>query len=110
MARARAAAPRSPQLAWLITGALTVLALGLSVAIIAVPEPAFGKWPVAAVYLVLFWLAEVTVLRFEVKRQIFAVSLTEIPLLLAFVHLPPMTVVVTRLAAAILSQLYLRVP
>src|SRR3954469_8794897 len=99
MSGPRAAAPRSPQLAWLITAALSVMALALAAAIIVVSPSPFGDWPLAAVFLILFWLAEVTVLRFEVKRQIFAVSLTEIPLLLAFVYLPPMTVVVTRLAA-----------
>jgi diguanylate cyclase (GGDEF)-like protein len=110
MARARASAPRSPQLAWFITGALLLMALVLSAVITTLSPSPFGRWLLAAVFLVLFWTAEVTVLRFEVKRQIFTVSLTEIPLLLALVFLPPMTVVVTRLTAAILSQLWLRIP
>ena len=110
MVPARAAAPRSPQLAWFITGALAVAAVTLSGVIVASDPSPFGKWPLAALFFGLFWLAEVTVLRFEVKRQMFSVSLTEIPLLLALVFLPPMTVVVTRMAAVVLSQLYLRVP
>jgi diguanylate cyclase (GGDEF)-like protein len=110
MARARASAPRSPQLAWFITGALLLMAVVLSAIITTLSPSPFGHWLLAAVFLVLFWTAEVTVLRFEVKRQIFTVSLTEIPLLLGLVFLPPMTVVVTRLTAAVLSQLWLRIP
>src|SRR4051794_7258757 len=110
MVRARAAAPRSPQLAWFITGALFLLVGALSILIATRTDTPFGKWPLALAFLALFGAAEITVLRFEVKRQMFSVSLTEIPLLLALMYLPPLTVVVARLVAAVLSQLWLRVP
>jgi diguanylate cyclase (GGDEF)-like protein len=101
---------RSPQLAWFITGALVVMAVSLSVGIASVDSaPPFGEWPRAFVFLALFWAAEVTLLRFEVRRQILTVSLTEIPLLLGLVYLPPLTVVLTRLIAAALSQSWQRV-
>src|SRR3954470_7400286 len=110
MVRARAAVSRSPQLAWFITGALLIMVAVLCVVIASRTDSPFGEWPLALAYLVLFWAAEVTPLRFEVKRQIFAVSLTEVPLLLGLMYLPPLTVVVTRLVAAVLSQLWQRVP
>jgi diguanylate cyclase (GGDEF)-like protein len=108
MARARAV-PRSPRLAWFITAALLVMALALVIAIaIVVPVP-FGKLPLAFVYLVIFWVAEVTVLRFEVRRQVLVVSVTELPLLLGLFFLPPLTVVLTRLVAAAFAQIWQRV-
>ncbi|NJC70111.1 sensor domain-containing phosphodiesterase [Planosporangium thailandense] len=108
MARPRAV-PRSPQLAWLITVALSAMALSLSVVTVAaVPRP-FGEWSLALLYLVLYWAADVTVLRIEVRRQVFAVSLAEVPLLLGLFFLPPLTVVLVRLVAAALGQAWQRV-
>ena len=108
MARARAA-PRSPQFAWLITGTLLVMAVSLTVTTALVIPNSVGEWPLALVYLVLFWAAEITVLRFEVRRQVLAVSLTELPLLLSLFYLPPLTVVATRLLAAAAAQVWQRV-
>jgi diguanylate cyclase (GGDEF)-like protein len=110
MVRARTATPRSPQFAWFVTGVLLVVAATVSVAITILSGSPFGRWPLALVYVVLIGSAEVIGLRFQVKRQIFQISLTEIPLLLALAHLPPMTIVVTRLAAAVLAQLWQRTP
>ncbi len=109
MVRAGRVASRSPHLAWFITGPLLMMAVVLAVVIAATDPSPLGKWQLALVYLVLFWTAEVTVLRFEVRRQVLAISLTEIPLLLGLVFLPPLTVVLTRLVAAALSQVWQRI-
>jgi diguanylate cyclase (GGDEF)-like protein len=108
MARTRTVTPRSPQFAWVITGALLLMAVILIVTIaLTAPRP-LGNWPLALVFLALFWAAEVTVLQFEVRRQSLTVSLSDIPLLLSLFFLPPLTVVLTRLVAAALGQVWRR--
>jgi diguanylate cyclase (GGDEF)-like protein len=85
------------------------MAVSLIVITAVVVRDSIGEWPLALAYLVLFWAAEVTVLRFEVRRQVLAISLTEIPLLLSLFYLPPLTVVITRLLAAAGAQVWQRV-
>jgi diguanylate cyclase (GGDEF)-like protein len=85
------------------------MAVSLIVTTAVVVHPSIGKWPLALVYLVLFWAAEVTVLRFEVRRQVLAISLVELPLLLSLFYLPPLTVVATRLLAAAAAQVWQRI-
>jgi diguanylate cyclase (GGDEF)-like protein len=108
MARVRAV-PRSPGLAWFVTGALALIAGTLSAIIVSVVPDPIGKWPLALIFLVLFWAAEVTVLRLEIRRQVLVVTLIELPLLLSLFYLPPLTIVLVRLVASTLAQVWQRV-
>lgn len=80
---------RSPDLAWLLTGPLAVFALALAAVIGLRENPAVGEWPLSALFLGLFVLADLFRLTFEVRRQTFVLTLAEIPLLLSLYHLPP---------------------
>src|SRR5262245_39086267 len=73
-------------------------------------EEPWGSWPLAALFFVLFVLADVSGLTFEVRRQTFMVNLIEIPLLLGLFYLAPLTFVLTRVAAMIAVQLQRKSP
>jgi len=60
-------------------------------------------------FFALFVFASFTLLRFDIRRQTYSVSLTEIPLLLALFFLPPLGVLLTRVLAALLVQVYRKV-
>jgi diguanylate cyclase (GGDEF)-like protein len=62
------------------------------------------QWLSALIFLGIFIAAEVLVLRFEIRRQAFSISVTEIPLLLALFYLPPALVVMVRALAALAAQ------
>ncbi len=68
------------------------------------PEPA-GMWHIGLLFVGILMAAEFSLLSFEVRRQTFALTLIEIPLLLGLFYLPPLTFVVARVVASILSQL-----
>ncbi len=55
-------------------------------------------------------MANATILQLEVRRTGFQVSVGEVPLLLALVYLTPLTVVLLRLAANLVVQIYRRSP
>jgi diguanylate cyclase (GGDEF)-like protein len=56
------------------------------------------------VFFALFLGSELTVLHFEVRRHNFVVTLADIPFLLALAYLPPITLLLVRLAAYALVQ------
>jgi len=108
VARPRFPLRRSQDLAWLITGPLFVVAALLTLPItIGRPDP-FGHLPLGLCFLGLFLFADVTLLRFEVRRQAFNMSLAEIPLLLALFFLPPLTVLLVRVLSIAAVQARLR--
>lgn len=102
MARPGQPIQRGPELGWLVTGPLALIA-GTLTALIAdratAIAPAVGEWGWGLVFLGLFALADVAVLGFRVRRSVMSVSLAEIPLLLGLALLPPVTLIVTRVAA-----------
>jgi diguanylate cyclase (GGDEF)-like protein len=82
-----------------------MLAIGLTIAIQASqPFPA-TDWLLGLVYLVLFVAAELTLLRFEVRRHAFTLTVSEIPLLLGLFYLSPLVLVLTRGLAVLLVRL-----
>ncbi|MBX7265162.1 bifunctional diguanylate cyclase/phosphodiesterase [Micromonospora sp. Llam7] len=104
-------APRRPiATAWLITTPLAVLAVA-STAILAFTAE-FGERDLflAALLLVVMVVAGIPTLSLVVRRQAVVITLTEIPLVLAFYSLSPLLVVVIVTLAAIITQTYRRYP
>ncbi|MFG2057836.1 putative bifunctional diguanylate cyclase/phosphodiesterase [Micromonospora sp. NPDC048930] len=99
---------RSTDHAWLITAPLILFAVVCSTLTSLVAERPFGDWPLAIVLLLAMVAAGLPVLNFTVRRQSVGVTLTEIPLVLAFYLTPPLTVVVTYTVAAVLTHLWHR--
>ncbi|MFE9688564.1 putative bifunctional diguanylate cyclase/phosphodiesterase [Micromonospora sp. NPDC005806] len=85
---------RSTERAWLITAPLTLLAVVFSTAIAVISDQPVGEWGLALVLFVAMTAVSVPVLNFIVRRQSVAVTLTEVPLVVALFFLPPLTVVV----------------
>jgi diguanylate cyclase (GGDEF)-like protein len=105
MARPKLPTGRSSQVAWLVTGPLAAVAIVLTVAAQVGDPIEDHEWPLALAFLGLFVVAEAAVMRFEVRRQAFAISVVEVPLLLALFYLSPLLVVVPRVLASTAAQL-----
>ncbi len=99
---------RSQELAWLITGPLVVVAALLTLPVAIGQSEPFGHLLLGLGFFALFLFADVTLLRFEVRRQAFNMSLAEIPLLLALFYLPPLTVLLVRVLSVVATQAKLR--
>ncbi|GGJ98431.1 bifunctional diguanylate cyclase/phosphodiesterase [Pilimelia anulata] len=92
---------RPPQLIWLVTGALGLVAAALTgVALSYDGKPTLDQWPQALCFLVLFIAADAAYLRVDFRRQVFSINISELPLLLALFYLPAVPLIVVRLAAA----------
>ncbi|SNS85130.1 diguanylate cyclase (GGDEF) domain-containing protein [Asanoa hainanensis] len=63
-----------------------------------------GSWLLGLLFLGLFALADLYPLVFQVRRQAFKIVLTEIPLLLALYAIPPLTLMLARVLAVIISR------
>jgi diguanylate cyclase (GGDEF)-like protein len=96
---------RSTDYAWLITGPLALLAVVCSTALGLLTDQPFGAWGIALCLLAGMVAAGIPVLNFVIRRQAFGVTLTEIPLVLALYYLPPLTVVLVAVLAALITQL-----
>ncbi|MFU8873645.1 putative bifunctional diguanylate cyclase/phosphodiesterase [Micromonospora sp. SL4-19] len=99
---------RSTDHAWLITGPLFLFAVVCSTVTSLIARPPFGDWPLAVLLLVVMVAAGLPLLNFTVRRQSVGVALTEIPLVLAFYLIPPLTVVVIYTLAAVATHLWHR--
>ncbi|MCZ7435315.1 bifunctional diguanylate cyclase/phosphodiesterase [Micromonospora sp. WMMC241] len=84
---------RSTERAWLITAPLTLSAVIFSTAIAITADNPLGDWGWGFVLLLVMTAVSVPVLNFIVRRQSVAVTLTEVPLVVALFYLPPLTVV-----------------
>ncbi|MDG4804622.1 bifunctional diguanylate cyclase/phosphodiesterase [Micromonospora sp. WMMD980] len=84
---------RSTERAWLITAPLTLSAVIFSTAIAIIADDPLGDWGWGFVLLLVMTAVSVPVLNFIVRRQSVAVTLTEVPLVVALFYLPPLTVV-----------------
>jgi diguanylate cyclase (GGDEF)-like protein len=108
VARPKVPVRRPLYYAWFITGPLLVLAIGLSVPVIVADDRLWRNVALAPVFVLLVTLSTLAPLRFEVRRQSFAVLLTDIPLLLALFYLSPFVVLVVRLLSSVLSPSFYR--
>ena len=94
---------RSQDLAWLITGPLAVAAVVLTLPVVVDHHhQAFGSLPLGVAFLGLFAFADATLLRFEIRRQSFSLTLAEVPLLLGLFYLPPLTLLLVRVLSVVL--------
>jgi diguanylate cyclase (GGDEF)-like protein len=105
MAGGRPSPRRSTDQAWLITGPLALLATLCSVTLGLVASPPPGNLAIAAVLFVAMVAAGAQVLQIVIRRQAIEVIVTEIPLVIAFYYLPPLTVVAIAVLAALVGQL-----
>ncbi|SCL40705.1 diguanylate cyclase (GGDEF) domain-containing protein [Micromonospora pallida] len=110
MTSARPSSRRSTDQAWLITGPLAIFAVVCSVVLGLVSDPSFGN-PVLTLALLVVTVAAVSqVLHFVIRRQGLTFTINELPLVLAFFWLPPLTVVVLSVTAVLLVQFSRRTP
>ncbi|WFE25155.1 sensor domain-containing phosphodiesterase [Solwaraspora sp. WMMD791] len=110
MPRPQAAGRHSSERAWYVTGPLALTAVLISVAIgLSHPAPT-GDWLLGLLFLGLFVAAHATLLLFEVRRQSFTLNIGEIPFLLGLFFLPPLTLILGRVIAAIVGHMMRRQP
>ena len=96
---------RSSEDAWIITAPLALIAVACTVVTGLVADDPIGKWPQAALLLVLMILAGLPLLSLVVRRQSVGVTLTELPLVLALFFLPPLTVVLIYTLATLVTHI-----
>ncbi|HEX2774765.1 MAG TPA: diguanylate cyclase, partial [Micromonosporaceae bacterium] len=96
---------RPQETVWFLTGPLALAAVVITtVLLLGVRQPA-GDWHLGLLFLAAFVGAGTLVLKFEARQgDTFLVSFGEIPFLLSLFYLPPLTVVLARLVAAIVVQ------
>ncbi len=109
MERLRSVVSRRQDRAWFIAIPVAVIAVVLAWPIAAHTRITVGDLPIAALFVVLFTLAQATMLHFEVRRHSLTLTLTEIPLLLGlFSPVPLVLIIGARLVSVIVVQLWRR--
>ncbi|RKN44320.1 putative bifunctional diguanylate cyclase/phosphodiesterase [Micromonospora endolithica] len=98
-------ARRSTEQVWLMTAPLALIAVTCSVFLALASGQRPVNLAVAAALFVAMVAASTQVLQVVVRRQALEVIATEIPLVLAFFYLPPLTVVALFVLAALVGQL-----
>ncbi|MEV4415402.1 sensor domain-containing phosphodiesterase [Catellatospora sp. NPDC049609] len=83
---------------------MALLTLGLSALTLAQSPQPLGEWWLGLIFFGVFLAAEMTVLHFEVRRHSVILTLADIPFLLALCYLPPITLILVRLAVYSLAQ------
>jgi len=109
VARPRASAPPSPNRAWLVTIPLFLLAIAVTLPVVGDGhsgrhDDLFGEPITLGILCVLLVLPVFVPLRFNVRRQAFTASLTELPFVMALFYLPPLGVLLIRVVAYIAVQ------
>ncbi|MGC1210763.1 MAG: bifunctional diguanylate cyclase/phosphodiesterase [Micromonospora sp.] len=99
------AARRSTEQAWIITAPLALMAVACCLLLAVAGTPPPGNLLVAGALFVAMVAASTQVLQVVVQRQAIEVIVTEIPLVLAFYLLPPLTVVLIAVLAALIGQI-----
>jgi diguanylate cyclase (GGDEF)-like protein len=94
--------------AWLLTGPLAALAVLFTTAAQASRSVPGWHWLLAVLFLVVFLAANLAVLRVQVGRHAFVVSVTEVPVLLALFYLAPLPLVAVGVLAMLAAGLYRR--
>src|SRR5262245_11690187 len=108
MSKMKSATGRPHEYAYFISVPLALLTAALLIPLGSREPPTVGELPLFAVYLVLFALAQATVLQLEVRRHMVQLNVSEIPLLLALLYLSPVMVVLARVLAVVIIQVYQR--
>ncbi|MEU4479704.1 bifunctional diguanylate cyclase/phosphodiesterase [Micromonospora sp. NPDC023966] len=96
---------RSSEDAWIITAPMALLAVACATVTGLLADHPSGRWPQGALFLVLMIAAGLPLLSVVVRRQTSAVTLTELPLVLALLFLPPLTVVVIYTLATLVTNI-----
>ncbi|MEV4618618.1 sensor domain-containing phosphodiesterase [Asanoa sp. NPDC049573] len=104
VAAARNNLRRSEDLAWLITGPMGLFAVLVTLFLAFNEKPFAGSWLLGLLFLGLFLLVDLSPLVFQVRRQAFKVILTEIPTVLALYWIPPLTLILARVLALLISR------
>src|SRR3954454_22772970 len=96
---------RSADYAWLITGPLALFTTVAAV-VFWVDDPRwYPAWPQGILLFVAFLIAFTGVFNFTIRRSVFNIFLTDIPLLLAFYFLPATMVIFMVGLASMIMQL-----
>ncbi|GAA1388857.1 hypothetical protein GCM10009661_77860 [Catellatospora chokoriensis] len=80
------------------------MTIGLTALAFARSDEPLGEWWLGLVFFGLFFVAELTGLQFEVRRHGMILTLADVPFLLALAYLPPVTLLIVRLAVYSLAQ------
>lgn len=96
---------RSSEDAWIITTPMALVAVACATVTGLVAEHPVGRWPQAALLLLLMVVAGLPLLSLVVRRQSVGVTLTELPLVLALFFLPPLTVVLIYTLASLITHI-----
>ncbi len=88
----------------------TVAAAGVATAAVAVASDSSVRPFVVIIFFLLFLVSERTFLQFETRRQAYHLSANEIPLVLALFYLPPIWVIIARVAAALVIYAFTVAP
>ncbi|SBT51629.1 putative bifunctional diguanylate cyclase/phosphodiesterase [Micromonospora narathiwatensis] len=96
---------RSSEDAWIVTAPLVLLAVACATLTGLIVKPPIGGWLPAAVLLALMIVASAPVVGLVVRRQSLGMTLTELPLVLAFYFLPPLTVVLIYTLSSLVTHL-----
>jgi diguanylate cyclase (GGDEF)-like protein len=100
---------RRNELAWLITGPLLLIAAALTAVVAARGgEHVVGSWALGLVFFLFCITGDTIDLNFEVRRHGLSVSLSEIPLLLGLIYLPPVTLLTVRVCAFVAVRAWRR--
>jgi diguanylate cyclase (GGDEF)-like protein len=95
---------RSAEYAWLITGPLALFTLGALAVLWVRDTDWYREWPEGLLLFGALLIAYTAVFNFRIRRSVFLVTLTDIPLLLAFYYLPPTMVILMVVVASMIMQ------
>jgi diguanylate cyclase (GGDEF)-like protein len=95
---------RSPNRPWLITWPLLVFAAAASVPVILANHQPLRNIGYMPIFVLMFTVAGMNLLRFDVRRQGMTVSLVDLPLLLALFYLPPLGLLIAGPLGAALTR------
>ncbi|WBC12535.1 bifunctional diguanylate cyclase/phosphodiesterase [Micromonospora sp. WMMA1998] len=96
--------------AWIITAPLALLAVACSTATGLISDRPLGAFPQAALLLIIMIAVSSRLVGVVVRRQSLAMSLTEVPLVLALYFLPPLSVVTIYTLSSLVTHLRHRLP
>ncbi|MEU3112857.1 EAL domain-containing protein [Micromonospora chalcea] len=91
--------------AWIITAPLALVAVACSTVTGLIAKPPIGGWLPAVLLLALMIVASGPVVGVVIRRQSLGMTLTELPLVLAFYFLPPLTVVLIYTLSSLVTHL-----
>lgn len=99
---------RPTEQVWLITAPLAIVAAFSSIFLALAAESPRGNLAIAAALFIAMIAASAGVMQIVVRQQALEVIFTEIPLVLAFYYLPPLTVVALMVLSALVGQFWRR--